>query len=66
MARSYLRYEAHTPCFSVEFLLLKLAKLEHVCTEVTEMVSAMSVPMVSSFWCPLFLLEVLFISWQHR
>lgn len=30
------------------------------------MVSAMSVPVVSSFWCPLPLLEVLLIALQHR
>lgn len=34
--------------------------------EVTEMVSAVSVPVVSSFWCPLSLLEVLFTALQHK
>lgn len=50
----------------LSFLLLKLDKWAHLCMEVTEMVSAVSVPVVSSFWCPLSLLEVLFIALQHK
>lgn len=45
---------------------MKLVKQDTLCIEGAEMVSAMAVLVVSSFCCPLSLLEVLFIALQHR
>lgn len=47
MVCSHLGYGAHAQCFSVELLLLKLAKQDTLCMEVPEMVFVMAVLVVS-------------------